>query len=146
MRGRVLLMTPDRDWVETLMFALGDQPRLDGIYLGRDVAGALRLGSHHDPDAVVLDSGFGEATVAEVIREFRRELTPSLYILLTDEEGAAARRQARAVGARDYLPRGLGAPHLARFVHHLEGMERPPVMAPSLSTAPHTASRHAVSG
>jgi|GEM_PF-5183504 len=129
MGNRVLLMTPDRDWVESLMFALAEPYLLDGIYLSRDAAGALRLGSHHDPDVIIVDGCFGEGVVAEVIRELRRELTPALYILLTDEEDTVARRQVRAVGARDYLPRGLGEPHLARFIHHLQGTSRRPVPA-----------------
>lgn len=146
MGNRVLLMTPDRDWVETLMFALGDRHLLDGVFLSRDAAGALRLGSHHDPDVVIVDGRLGEEVVAEVIRELRRELTPALYILLTDEEDAVARRQVRAVGARDYLPRGLGESHMARFIHHLSGASRHPVPAARLPAVVNPAASMAVSG
>lgn len=112
-------MTDDRDWVESLVIAVADECPLDGVYVCRDAPGALRLGSHHDPDVVIVDTRFGDAVAAEVIRELRRELTPSLYLLLTGEEGALARRQALAVGARDYLSRELTSAQLNRFVGHL---------------------------
>ncbi|MFP4181531.1 MAG: response regulator [Thiohalospira sp.] len=134
MRNQVLLVTPDRDWVEALMLALGDEPRLGTVCLARDAASARRLGSRHEPDVVILDSGLGEAAVAEVIRDLDRDPNPAHYVLLTDKEGAVARDQARGVGAADYLPRGLGAPHLDRFIHKLEGVGRFPLPFSRLPT------------
>lgn len=116
---RMLLMTEDRDWVESMMLAVADEALLDGIYICRDAAGALRLGSHHNPDVVIVDARFGEAVATDVIRELRRELTPGLYLLLTDERGSLARRQALSAGARDYLSHELTPGQVTRFIGHL---------------------------
>ncbi|MGM0412709.1 MAG: hypothetical protein ACQERG_05320 [Pseudomonadota bacterium] len=115
----MLLMTEARDWVESMMLAVADEAVLDGVYICRDAASALRLGSHHDPDVVIVDARFGEVVATDVIRELRRELTPGLYLLLTDEHGSLARRQALSAGARDYLAHDLTPEQVSRFIGHL---------------------------
>ena len=139
MTNQVLLVTHDRDWVEALMLALGDQPRLGTVCLAQDAASARLLGSRHEPDVVLLDSGLGEAVVAGVVRDLEQDPKPGLCVLVTDEEGAVAQRRARRVGAGDYLPRSLGAPHLERFIRHLEGGGGFPARPSRLSIDPRPA-------
>lgn len=83
---------------------------------------ALQLASHHNPDVLIIDDRFGNLVVSGTIRELRRELTPTRYILLTMDDGEAAAERAHLWGTADYLPRAMRTDDLLRC---FQGMVQP---------------------
>ncbi len=123
---KVLLMTDDEPCITPLKTALKVRLPLERLLVSPGPLSALYLGSHHDPEALIIDQRFGRAVVSGTIEELRRELTPTRFILLTPDDGEAAAERARSWGAADHLPRTMQGADLARC---FQGLVRPEEMA-----------------
>ena len=111
---KALLMTDDEPCIAPLLTALEARLPLDRLLISPGPLIALHLGSHHDPDVVVIDERFGGPIVSGTIRELQRDLTPTRFLLLTLDDGPEAAERARSWGAYDHLPRAMETADLLR--------------------------------
>lgn len=133
---KTLLMTDDESCVDPMITALESRFALQGLYVCPGPLSALYLGSYHNPDALFIDENFGEAVVTGVIEELKRELTPSRFILLTNDGGDEEEARARAYGAHDHLPRAMAARDLSRCLGKLAGRDDGNSHGATLNPAP----------